>query len=151
MEKFINKRIYTDVESYKVFDIDEKAGTAMAIEVEKRIRPKMIPGGFAAHCPNLSEEFDKAPVTVVDGAKPFAIKRNKDGVWGFWHEVVALALPVAGMVKEWLESKKNAPDAEIHGDYIYLYEMTKSGKRKMTFEKLGKLCDTCGFFYDYNF
>lgn len=57
MKKYINKRIYTDVESYLVTGIDEVKGTAMAIEVEKRIKPKMIPGGFAAHCPDLQREF----------------------------------------------------------------------------------------------
>ena len=44
MKKYINKRIYTDVESYLVTEIDEVNGTAMAVEVEKRIKPKMIPG-----------------------------------------------------------------------------------------------------------
>jgi hypothetical protein len=55
------------------------------------------------------------------------------------------------MKEEWLESKKDDPNAEIKGDYIFLYETTKSGKRKTTFEKLGTLSDTCGYFYDYNF
>ena len=151
MSKYINKRIYTDVESYLVTDIDEIKGTAMAIEVEKRITPKMIPGSFAANCPNLDQEFDAAQPVVKDGAKAFQIKRNKDGIWGFKHEVGALALPVKGMKEEWLESKKDDPNAEIKGDYIFIYETTKTGKRKTTFEKLGTLSDTCGYFYDYNF
>ena len=151
MSKYINKRIYTDVESYLVTEINEAKGTAMAIEVEKRITPKMIPGSFAANCPDLEQEFNAAPPVVKDGAKPFQIKRNKDGIWGFKHEVVALALPVKGMKEEWLESKKDDPNAEIKGDYIFLYETTKTGKRKTTFEKLGTLSDTCGYFYDYNF
>ena len=151
MSKYINKRIYTDVESYLVTEIDEVNGTAMAVEVEKRIKPKMISSGFAAHCPDLNREFAEAEPVIREGAKPFQIKRNKDGIWGFKHAVVALALPIKGMKEEWLESKKNDPAAEIKGDYIYLYEMTKSGKRKTTFEKLGTLSDTCGYFYDYNF
>ena len=151
MNKYINKRIYTDVESYLITEIDEVNGTAMAIEVEKHIWPKMIPGGFAAHCPDLQREFAEAEPVIRKGAKAFPIKRNKDGIWGFKHEVVALALPVAGMTEEWLESKKNDPNAEIKGAYIYLYETTKSGKRKTTFEKLGTLSDNCGYFYDYNF
>lgn len=151
MKKYINKRIYTDVESYLVIGIDEVKGTAMAIEVEKRIKPKMIPGGFAAHCPDLQREFAEAEPVIRKGAKPFQIKRNKDGIWGFKHEVVALALPVSGMTEEWLESKKDDPNAEIKGDYIFLYETTKTGKRKTTFEKLGTLSDTCEYFYDYNF
>ena len=151
MSKYINKRIYTDVESYLVTEINEAKGTAMAIEVEKRIKPKMIPGGFVGHCPNLDQEFDAAQPVVKDGATVFPITRNKDGIWGFRAEVIALALPVKGMKEEWLESKKDDPNAEIKGDYIFLYETTKTGKRKTTFEKLGTLSDTCGYFYDYNF
>ena len=151
MNKYINKRIYTDIESYLVTDIDEIKGTAMAIEVEKRITPKMIPGSFAANCPDLDREFVEAEPVIRKGAKPFQIKRNKDGIWGFKHEVVALVLPVKGMKEEWLENKKDDPNAEIKGDYIFLYETTKAGKRKTTFEKLGTLSDICGYFYDYNF
>ena len=55
------------------------------------------------------------------------------------------------MTEECLESKKNDPNAEIKGAYIYLYETTKSGKRKTTFEKLGTLSEYCAYFYDYNF
>ena len=78
MSKYINKRIYTDVESYLVTEIDEVNGTAMAVAVEKRIKPKMIPGGFAAHCPDLNREFAEAEPVIRKGAKPFQIKRNKD-------------------------------------------------------------------------
>ena len=87
MSKYINKRIYTDVESYLVTEIDEVKGTAMAIEVEKQIRPKMIPGGFAAHCPDLDREFAEAEPVIRKGAKAFPIKRNKDGIWGFKREI----------------------------------------------------------------
>jgi hypothetical protein len=65
--------------------------------------------------------------------------------------VLFAQLPGKGMKEEWLESKKDDPNAEIKGDYIFLYETTKTGKRKTTFEKLGTLSDTCGYFYDYNF
>ena len=79
MKKYINKRIYTDVESYLVTEIDEVKGTAMAVAVEKQIKPKMIPGGFAAHCPDLNREFAEAEPVIRKGAKAFPIKRNKDG------------------------------------------------------------------------
>lgn len=70
MKKYINKRIYTDVESYLVTEIDEVKGTAMAVEVEKRIKPKMIPGGFAGHCPDLNREFAEAEPVIRKGANP---------------------------------------------------------------------------------
>lgn len=81
MEKYINKKLYSDVISYRVFDINEKAGTAMAIEVERDFTPEWVPGGFSAICTNITDQ-DNAPVKDKDGAKPFAITRNKDGVWG---------------------------------------------------------------------
>lgn len=151
MSKYINKRIYTDVESYLITEIDEVKETAMTIEVEKLIKPKMIPGGFAAHCPDLDRKFAAAEPVIREGATAFPITRNKDGIWGFKHEVVALMFPVKSMAPAWLESKKNDPAAAIKGEYIFLYEMTKSGKRKTTFEKLDPLSDKCGYFYDYNF
>lgn len=149
MAKFINRRIYTDIESWMVTEIDEARETAMATPVKKIIRPKMVPGGFAGHCPDLDREFDAAEPVIA--GKPFPIRRNKDGIWGFRHEVISLALPVEGCKAEWIESKRNAPDAEIADGYIWLYEMTKGGKRKTTFEKLGVLSDTCAYFYDHNF
>ena len=149
MAKFINKQIYTDIESWMVTEIDEAQGTAMATPVKKIIRPKMVPGGFAGHCPDLDREFDAAEPVIA--GKPFPIRRNKDGIWGFRHEVISLALPVDGCKTEWIESKRNAPDAEIADGYIWHYEMTKGGKRKTTFEKLGVLSDTCAYFYDHNF
>ena len=51
MAKFINKRIYTDIESWLVTEIDEARGTAMATPVKKIIRPKMVPGGFRRALP----------------------------------------------------------------------------------------------------
>ena len=149
MAKFINKRIYTDIESWLVTAIDEARGTAMATPVKKIIRSKMVPGGFAGNCPDLDREFDAAEPVIA--GKPFPIRRNKDGIWGFRHEVISLALPIEGCKAEWIESKRNAPDAEIADGYIWLYEMTKGGKRKTTFEKLGVLSDTCAYFYDHNF
>ena len=149
MSKYINKRIYTDVESYLITEIDEVKGTAMAIEVEKQIRPKMIPGGFAAHCPDLDREFAEAEPVIRKGAKAFQIKRNKDGIWGFKREIF-----FAHRVTSFTEEGKQqllATGWEIKGEFFVKYELTKSGKRKTTFEKLGTLSDTCGYFYDYNF
>ena len=149
--KFINQMIYTDVRSYMVYDIDETAGTAMAVEVEKKIKPRIIPGGFFGHCPDLDEEFRKAKVTVKDGATPFKITRAKNGIWGFTHLKTVGTLPKNAIAEDWLEAHKNAPNVDMEDGWVTIYEMTATGKRKKTFEKLGKLTDTCGYFYDYNF
>ncbi len=149
MSKYINHRIYTDVESYLVTEIDEVKGTAMAIRVEKRICPTMIPGGFAAHCPNLDREFAEAEPVIPEGEKAFPIQRNKDGIWGFKHEVGRF-YPMAAFTEEG-KAQMIAQGATIEGEWLCIYETTKSGKRKTTFEKLGPLSDHCGYFYDYNF
>ena len=121
----------------------------MAIEVEKRITPKMIPGSFAANCPDLDREFAEAEPVIRKGAKAFPIKRNKDGIWGFKHEVF-FANHVACFTEEG-KQQLLATGWEIKGKFFVKYELTKFGKRKTTFEKLGILSDTCGYFYDYNF
>ncbi len=99
MSKYINHRIYTDVESYLVTESDEVKETAMAIRVEKRIRPTMIPGGFAVRCPNLNREFAEAEAVIPEGEKSFPIQRNKDGIWGFKLEVGRF-FPLAAFTEE---------------------------------------------------
>lgn len=149
MKKYINKKLYTDVESYLVTDIDEVKGTAMAVEVEKRITPKTVPGSFAGHCLDLDRAFDAAEPVIKEGANPFKITRNKDGVWGFKCEVF-YAHHVACFTEDG-KQQMIATGWEIKGDLFIKYELTKAGKHKTTFEKLGVLSDTCRYFYDYNF
>lgn len=88
-EKFLNVRSYSDVTSYRVFDIDEAKGTAMAVEVKREFKPEFVPGGFSAVCIN-QEDQNQAPWTDKEGAKPFAITRNNKGIWGIKHDDVIL-------------------------------------------------------------
>jgi len=154
MSEYINRRIYTDVKSWMVYDINEAEGTAMAVEVVKRIQPKMVPGGFSAICTN-NGDFDKMEPQVKEGAQPFAIERNKNGVWGFKHEKKLASIPAEGVtdIEAILAANPQAVLEEDgrNGRWITWYEFTKTGKRKTTFEKLGKLESLCHYFYDYNF
>lgn len=149
--RYINRRIYTDVESWLVTDIDEVKGTATAVEVKKEIKPTFIPGGFFGHCPNLSEEFKNAE-PVVSGT-PFEIVRNKKGDWGYWRDNVIAYGKVNAFASAWVEEMKKTPEkVEITADgNLFVYELTKTGKRKRKFEVLGQLSDYCGYFYDFNF
>jgi len=149
--RYINRRIYTDVESWLVTDIDEAKGTATAVEVKKEIKPTFIPGGFFGHCPNLPEEFRNAEPVVV--GEPFPIIRNKKGEWGFWRDVVIAYGNVNAFTPEWVENMKKTPEKfDIDSDgNLFVYELTKGGKRKRKFDVLGKISEHCGYFYDFNF
>ena len=149
--KYINKLIHTDVRSWMVYDINEAAGTAKAIEVEKKIQPTMIPGGFAGYAPNLDEEFRKAPVTVKDGAEEFEIKRDKNGEWGYVATKIHFILPLNAVSEQFVEENKNKPGFEIKDDFVIMYDLTSKGNKKHRWNKFGKLEDTCEYFYDYNF
>ena len=155
MTTYINKRIYTDIESWMVTEIDEARGTAMATPVKKNIRPKMIPGGFAGHCPDLDREFDAAEPVIA--GKPFPIRRNKAGIWGYMRPRWSFAINEDMLAMPFDRYLADNPQAtEVEKDnygrrQAVTYLRTKTGKIQMTFEKLGKICDHCDYFYDYNF
>lgn len=154
--KFLNVKGYTDVTCYRVFNIDERKGTAMAIEVERVFKPQFIPGGFAAVCIN-QEDQNTAPWADKRNATPFAITRNSKDIWGVKHDDVIYSWfcdafkpegIAAMMAKGNARIVKNAADGR---DLIQICRLTKSGKIGQTFTQYGKLEDTCGAFYDYNF
>ena len=147
MTQYINTKIYTDVKSYRVFDIDGKH--AKAIEVEKRITPKMVAGGFSAICLN-NDDFNKtSEVFDVEGAEAFDIEL-KNGVWGYWYDVIVFSCNRNALADADKFMADN-PGAVAVGDEIVIYAKTKNGKRQRKFEKLGVLCDTCRYYYDFNF
>ena len=53
---FINRRIYTDIESWEVLELDEGKGTATVVEVARDFKPQWVPGGFSAICVNIAEQ-----------------------------------------------------------------------------------------------
>lgn len=155
MEKYINEKLYTDVRSYRVFDLDEKAGTAMAIEVERDFKAEFIPGGFSAICTNQMEQY-RAPIKDKKGRTPFAITRRKDGIWGIKQKDMIFCWSKDSLTEEGLKKQMELGNTFIEKDskgreFICVYRMTKSGKIGNTFRKLGRLEDDCKCFYDYNF
>lgn len=156
MEKFINEKSYTDVTSYRVFDINEKKGTAMAIEVERVFKPKFVEGGFSAICINQDEQHN-APIRDKKGAIAFAITRNSKGILGVKHDDVIYCLLCNTFKPEGIKELMDRGNARIvknvsdGRDMIEVFRKTKSGKVGKTFTKLGKLENSCKAFYDYNF
>ena len=155
---FINHRIYTDIESYRVFDINGK--TAKAVRVKKNPNPEymdFIPGGFVGHYPNQHDAY-RYSNDIVDDGVPFDIIQRKDGVWGRW---VIDHLTFYGLNEEGVERQKAHSESrgdrvdvrlEDDGTYtVHIIFLTKSGKPKRYFDKLGYLEEHSKYFYDHNF
>lgn len=151
-EYFLNVKQYTDVRSYGVWNIHD--GKARAIEVEKHIKPVMVPGGFSAVCLN-NDDFSKTEeVHVVSGAEPIDIQMRKGGVWGHWEDCSI-------SMQEWnafkdpeaiLDTNPTARKIVLDGHaYIAWYLLTPKGKPRRRFVKLGIFDKVCRYYYDYNF
>ena len=112
---YINKLLWTDVKSWRVWNIDGKK--AKAIEVCKRpVGLICIPGGFVGHFPNCGEAYANSNDIYEEG-KPFDIE-ERNGVWGYWYHDGTL---------------------------------TKTGRYRKHFEKMGKLETKCRYYRDENF
>ena len=151
---FINRRIYTDIESWEVLELDEGKGTATVVEVARDFKPQWVPGGFSAICVNIAEQRN-APVVRKRGAEPFAVVRHR-GVWGYWTDARLFGCHVSALKPEGIRKFQETPNAvfETDGDgreTVSVYEFTKSGKRKRKFIKLGCIEPRCEQFHDFNF
>jgi hypothetical protein len=147
---YLNEQIGTDCKSYRVIKIDELKGVATVVEVERvGFKPNQVVGGFFARTINNYEQYDY-PVQDDPNAKPFEVTRNKQGFWGR-KVVVCMVQNVNSFKPEYLEEITSRPNVEVKGDYIYFYELTKSGKKKTKFVKMGAISDKCKAFYDYKF
>ena len=119
---YINHLLYTDIESFRVYQDDE--GRIYAVRVEKvpvEVKPKYIPGGFSCICINNHEVF-AGKCDIVEIGERREIKKLR-GSYGYWMNL----------------------DTKIYG-------FTTSGKPTKTFKKLGKKIEKeCRYWYDYNF
>lgn len=151
MTQYINVKGYSDVKSYRVFNIE--GNKAKAIPVEKRITPHMVPGGFSAICLNNEEFNETNEVFDVEGAEAFEIEYRK-GVWGRVLPRTIFCFPYDSM-KDPEQFIKDNPGSEIETKngirWIVGYDRTPKGKIRTEFKKLGVLCDVCRYYYDYNF
>ena len=128
MNKYINVKLYSDVESYLVYDI--KGKKAKAIHVMKNAENEIVPFG---------------PVLNVE-------KRN--GVWGIIQEKLVLSLVDRDLTESGIHTMEQGVIEGVidKTDTGYaLYEKTKSGRIKKCFLKLGTLEDECKYHYDEQF
>lgn len=154
---FINKLIWTDVNSYKVFDI--QGNHAKAIRVKKN--PNMdymtfIPGGFVGHYPEQHDAY-RFSNDIVEEGEAFDIECRK-GIWGHWRYdgFVFFGITAEGVERQMAHSAKVGNLCEAYQDEdgtftIRIFFLTKTGKKKRTFHKLGVLEEECRYFYDHNF
>lgn len=128
MNKFINVKLYTDVESYLVYDI--KGKKAKAVQVMKNSDNEIVPFG---------------PVLDVE---------ERNGVWGFIQKKLVLSLLDRDLTESGIHTMEQGVIEGVidKTDTGYaLYEKTKSGRIKKCFLKLGTLEDECKYHYDEQF
>lgn len=82
-EKFVNHYGYSDVEPFEIIRIisDQTIEIRpMKCEKDPTWNPEIIPGGFAGHCVNQSEQ--RWIITSCPDAETFRIRKKKNGKWG---------------------------------------------------------------------
>lgn len=81
---FANNALYSDVEPFEIVRVvsDKTIDVrAMDAEMADDWKPEIIPGGFAGHCTNNSDQR-KAWVITSNEANPVVrIRKQKDGTW----------------------------------------------------------------------
>ena len=155
---YINERIGTDVDSYEVY---EENGKTFAVKVEKvkATDPRYTSIDGCLCCVNNEDVFDTDK--TVEVGSPFEITQNKSGVWGYKSkEIIArmFGLPTLSQAESCIKKPLAEGigydiDKDKNGYNIFIYTLTKSGKPRNVFNKLGngKIVKTCGYYYDYNF
>ena len=150
MTYYFNKKLYTDVQSWKVIELDETKGEATVIEVKKEPQNlEFVPGGFAAHCTNNHSAFMNAPIVEVDGAKPFKVYKRKNGKWYTKHKV---GYSIDKRLVD-LDNIKTADDemVEITDLTVNFIKLKKNGQPRTCYSYFGEMSESCNYFYDYNF
>ena len=153
---YINHRLYTDVKSYEVFEED---GKMMAVEVEnvQACNPEFISGGFVARCVNMGAVWNGTETKEV--GEPFQLAQNRKGEWGYKSRDIILCLhgfETEGNAKSAHNAESKESDCEVwqqeDGTWsVAIYGVTKTGKPRTKFRKLGYIEDECRYFYDYNY
>lgn len=150
MTFYFNKAIYSDVQSWKVLEIDEIKGEATVIEVKKEPQNlEFVPGGFSAVCVNNNSAFIDAPIVEVQGAKPFKVYKRKDGKW---YKKCNVGYSLDKRIVDVNDIKlENNEKIEITDFTINVIKLKKNGQPKVCYSYFGELSDKCKYFYDYNF
>lgn len=144
---FINVPLYSDIRSYKVLAINGKKG--LAIEVRKESK-NLVFDGYV--CLNNKEAYREAE--PVESGKAFEITKRGD----YWYRKLHVGTFIPSVSADKADSF-NHEEVEVVVEKtdnpelvnLFVYELTKTGKRKVTWEKLGKIVDYCAYYYDHNF
>ena len=144
---FINVPLYSDINSYKVLSVNGNKG--LAVEVRKE--PKNLEfSGYT--CLNNREAYSNAD--PIEMGPTFEITKRGEEWYRKTH--VGTFIPNVSSNKantfnhegvEVVVEKTDNPEFVN----LFVYELTKTGKRKVHWEKLGKIVDYCAYYYDHNF
>lgn len=150
MTYYFNKKLYTDVQSWKVIELDEVKGEATVIEVKKEPKKlEFVAGGFVAHCVNNYSAFIDAPIVEVEGAKPFKIYKRKDGKWYKKNKVgCSIDKRLVDLSNLKVEDDESI---EITDSTINIIKLKKNGQPRTHYSYFGEMSEICNYFYDYNF
>jgi len=88
INQYANQICYSDVLPFEILAVSKGGNRitirAMMYELDPNWQPEIIPGGFAGHCVNQSEQ--RWVITSDETARPIKANKRKDGyfysVWG---------------------------------------------------------------------
>ena len=149
MTYFINKKLYTDIQSYQVLDINEETNEATVVEVVKQ--PLNLQFADDGTCLNNNAAFNHNNIVVKEGAQPFKIYRRKDGKW-YKKNNSGWSIDKRLTTYKNLEENLKENETIVEDEYCYhVLKTTKTGKLRTHYTYFGEMSEKCNYFYDYNF
>lgn len=153
---YINERLYTDVNSFHIYE-DEETGKFYAVKAEKKIdleKCHFEPGGFCGHFFGTEKAFREA--RPYDVGEPFEIKKRGDF---FYHSAPKCLSAIKCNTADVPEFTKGLEEGffevskSTNGETVIIrkFGKTPTGRVMMSRKRMPKLEKECRYFYDFNF
>lgn len=73
---------YSDIDPYEIIrHVTDKTIEIRRMNAQRNFTPNIIPGGFAGHCTNNTEDDQSWIITPDTSAQIFRIRKHKNGQW----------------------------------------------------------------------
>lgn len=160
---YINHRIFTDIESYKVLSINGNTATCVPVKRVSKIKANFVPGGFVGTVLNNAEMFSDENSDIVEcgDVVELVYKKHKGKmVWGCMRHNFYLNNPMeseeaADKYVNEINAANDGYGAEkscVEGRWwVTVFDVTPKGKPRMRFEPYGDMSNECHYYYDFNF